>query len=380
MHNQDSDSPKRKSIDSFRSRGKSGGAATRGSSRHNSNNDLFTAVHDLDAEDSRADRKRRKHHHRASQQSRAARSQMEVYWSLVECRILLQRSIIARGALPQQQRQQPSQQPSGHDDSLTAPSHRQPDRATSAAIVLQCNDLLAKLLEARRLLRFDGERGEQRSHGGCTSIDYAPAVKSNRTELSPVLAAVLQAEYSTVREGWKEVLNRRQRDVMLHSGLTSKTHYRVLDSTFWQQVEATAAHEQHQRELRWRQSSSSLTSTAVVEFDDSKLYQQLLKDFVSSYQPASSASTAAAAQDHLRRSRQALSASSTGTKKDVDRKASKGRKIRYHDIPKLQHFTFPVSRGGALGHRGGGSSVALLDEDEWFRSLFGGTSGSANRG
>ena len=50
------------------------------------------------------------------------------------------------------------------------------------------------------------------------------------------------------------------------------------------------------------------------------------------------------------------------SKKQVDRRASKGRKIRYKEIPKLVNFTFPLSR----------SNNSNLDQDEWFQSLFGG--------
>jgi hypothetical protein len=52
-------------------------------------------------------------------------------------------------------------------------------------------------------------------------------------------------------------------------------------------------------------------------------------------------------------------------KKQVDRKASKGLKIRYVEIPKLVNFTFPISR----------ESKTSLNEDEWFQSLFGGAAG-----
>ena len=45
---------------------------------------------------------------------------------------------------------------------------------------------------------------------------------------------------------------------------------------------------------------------------------------------------------------------SSTPKKQVDRKASKGRKIRYAEIPKLINFTFPISR----------ANTTNLDEDE----------------
>jgi hypothetical protein len=61
---------------------------------------------------------------------------------------------------------------------------------------------------------------------------------------------------------------------------------------------------------------------------------------------------------------QRLKHSQAGTKKMVDRKASKGRKIRYNEVTKLVNFTFPLSRPA--------NANSNLDQGEWFRSLFGG--------
>jgi hypothetical protein len=65
---------------------------------------------------------------------------------------------------------------------------------------------------------------------------------------------------------------------------------------------------------------------------------------------------------------QRLKHSQAGTKKMVDRKASKGRKIRYNEVTKLVNFTFPLSRPA--------SANSNLDQGEWFRSLFGGAGNS----
>jgi hypothetical protein len=58
----------------------------------------------------------------------------------------------------------------------------------------------------------------------------------------------------------------------------------------------------------------------------------------------------------------------SGAKKMVDRKASKGRKIRYNEVVKLVNFTFPLSRPA--------NANSNLDQGEWFRSLFGGAGNS----
>jgi hypothetical protein len=65
---------------------------------------------------------------------------------------------------------------------------------------------------------------------------------------------------------------------------------------------------------------------------------------------------------------QRLKHSQAGTKKMVDRKASKGRKIRYNEVTKLVNFTFPLSRPA--------NANSNLDQGEWFRSLFGGAGNS----
>jgi hypothetical protein len=65
---------------------------------------------------------------------------------------------------------------------------------------------------------------------------------------------------------------------------------------------------------------------------------------------------------------QKLKHSQAGTKKMVDRKASKGRKIRYNEVTKLVNFTFPLSRPA--------NANSNLDQGDWFRSLFGGAGNS----
>ena len=150
----------------------------------------------------------------------------------------------------------------------------------------------------------------------------------------------MESEFETEKNVWKEVLNRRHKEVRLHAGLAAKSQFRVLDASFWEQVESTVRHQQ-------RQESHGSSSSTV---DDSKVYQQLLKEFVSSHPSA--------AQNGGRSS---STSSSRRTVNQVDRRASKGRKLRYNPIPKLVNFTYPLSR-----------PAAILEEDAWFQSLFGG--------
>lgn len=348
---------------------------------------LFSAVRALDAEDSREEAKRRKRSHRLVEQSRAAQSQDSLYWSLVECRIVLQRSV---AGLHKWRREQHQQLPETESERKVGVAEDAAD--PSSEFVKQCDELLVRLLEGRRILNRkqsgsgEGQEGSDDEERDEDAVDYASIVGTTENrdaddeDPAEPLENVLQTEYDQLREGWKEVLNKRHSDVRLRSGITSKTQFKVVDSSFWQQVEATAEHEHQHHQLRTSAAaarSSSSDDGSRPTFDDSKVYQQLLKDFLSSHHGASSGAAAGAgseAQERLLRRRREKEQQSSSKKADVDRKASKGRKIRYHDIPKLQHFTFPIARGAGVG--GGGSAnpaaTTLLDEDEWFRSLFGG--------
>jgi len=148
----------------------------------------------------------------------------------------------------------------------------------------------------------------------------------------------------------------------------------------------------------------------LSKFDDSKLYQQMLKDFISSSQSNGGSSSSGRnksgmtmdpAHEAAERLKRAMRKKSGGGDGDadltsllmaeratadaianpngsmieqgganairkkaaatVDRRASKGRKIRYAVNPKLVNFTFPVSR-----------PEPMIEEDVWFKSLFGG--------
>jgi hypothetical protein len=143
-------------------------------------------------------------------------------------------------------------------------------------------------------------------------------------------------------------MNQRYKDLKLHAGLTAKAQFKLLDSDFWQQVESTVSYEMSTVRNN-KQNEEKVEESSL--FDDSKLYQHLLQDFLMTSNNNTMTSGSAG---------QTMSNSKGKPKKDVDRKASKGRKIRYQTIPKLVGFTFPVYR-----------KEAVMDEEEWFQSLFG---------
>jgi protein AATF/BFR2 len=319
---------------------------------------IFDAVASLEIQDRTFERKSRhgihNHQNRDVQRSMAAQAQTSIYSSLVESRILLQRSLLC---MAQQQQQEPLEP----TEDVVSKQHS-PTTTTDTAAIEQCNEILAQLLQARHLLSHSPPPQEE---------DYPALVGCNNED---VLNERLQLEYDQHRDVWKEVLDRRHRDVRLHSGaLTNKTQFRVIDSSFWQQVESTVQHDHVRAEQQQQQHGHTTRSDGnhpgYTLFDDSKVYQQLLKDFVDISQAnlANGPDIASGKRLHAKNKKAV-----TTTKANVDRKASKGRKLRYTELTKLRNFTFPIRRSYHS------YNDTFLDEDAWFRSLFGGVGGRGN--
>jgi hypothetical protein len=200
---------------------------------------MFDSVKLLESQDAQAAKKRHVSTKRDLARSKAATGQTKVYGSLMECRIMLQRSIQTVHA-----------ESAKSNDSNNSDDENENDEA-----VEKCNQLLAKLLEARERLVPSVSDEE---------TDYNELTADND---SSQLEQKLQNQYDTCRQEWKQTLNRRHKDVRLHAGLTAKAQFRVMDSSFWEQVDATVQHEQ----LRGK------TDDTRNVFDDTKVYQHLLK-------------------------------------------------------------------------------------------------------
>ena len=206
---------------------------------------------------------------------------------------------------------------------------------------------------------------------------------------------------------------------------TSKFQSKAVDISFWEQVQGGIEHEMFKQRTTANSSGGNNSGSQTLhdsdeeedddddkvgqslQYDDSKLYQQMLKDFISS----SSTTTGGGGDSSSRSNKRGLSIDpateaaqrlkrvmrkktgnadvdltslltndNTGStaldgtqvmmmmKKNkksntntVDRRASKGRKIRYTINPKLVNFTFPIER-----------AEPMIGNDVWFKSLFGG--------
>ena len=274
----------------------------------------------------------------------------------------------------------------------------------------EVDSLLENLLVARRELlghemksetEEKDESGDSDSDGSDDDVDYAQLLSQETDDSSSdgseeddddddnnTLSTQLQNEYESLRTSWKTILNKHHSNLALHSGMSvnsSKFQSKAVDLSFWDQVKFATS-----------QNTVDSTKKAKKEFDDSKLYQQMLKDFISQSSSGSGGSAAGGkrvdpaheAAERLKRAMRKKNGvdgdvdlstllltkeggasnlpSATGgaavTKKaNVDRRASKGRKIRYTVHPKLVNFTFPVAR-----------PEPMIKEDIWFKSLFGG--------
>jgi protein AATF/BFR2 len=331
------------------------------------------------------------HHHdndmnnyKQKQRAAAVQAQTNIYSRLIECRILLQRSMTT---ISQQQ----------HQDDATSlhntkeQEERKEDKSYDN-VINQCNSILIKLLEGRKLL-------SQTSNVMIDdSVDYQSLVNQSGTSDSnsnSILNTHIRNEYDQYRTVWKDVLNRRHYDLQLHSGVLTnkKTKFNIIDTSFWQQVQSTFQHEiirkqqQQQGQLHNNVNDPSqdnhYQNHSYVLFDDTKIYQQMLKDFVDATTSDQSQTNSNNSILQQRKMLQHHHKNKTQQQKImIDRKASKGRKVRYHTIDKLTNFTFPIQRRNfSISHASSTTaydSNVFLDDDAWFRSLFGGSSGSSS--
>ena len=275
-------------------------------------------MQELDEEDAIALKTQKSSSQRRKQSGLAAISQQNIHNKLVEVRILLQRATQGDKTLD------------NDDEAL-------------GATIQHCNDLLKNLLQARDtvLRRYDRDEDDD------LRTDYDELLADN-----VAFQRKLEEDFVECEKEWESVLNQRHKEVRLHSGLTSNSHFRVLDSTFWEQVQQSVKHEE------FVQKNSQGENNTTDCFEDSKVYQQLLKDFLSSADSSKQSNDSKLQHKTLDKRR---------TVNSVDRRASKGRKIRYTPIPKLEKFTFPLSRQ---------TTSHMLGEEAWFQSLFGGATGT----
>ena len=406
-------------------------------------NKLFTTLASIEQTDKQASQRRKQTITNSYAQSLAASNQCKINSILLELRILTQRCLSEAEGL------------AVHDDNGDGSGNVEDGRVQE-----EVDALLENLLVARRELMGKDELGDGSDEGeeSMDNIDYAKMIqqqnytkdvdvsssssssddndnddsscKNNRGGIKSnnLLTAQIQNEYSSLRTQWKTILNKHHSNLALHSGMSvnsSKFQSKAVDVSFWEQVQGSIEHEMFKQRTTANSNCSNNSGSSALhdgdeedddeddkvgqslQFDDSKLYQQMLKDFISSSATTTggggdsssrsnkrglSIDPATEAAQRLKRAMRKktgnadvdltslLTNDNTGTtaldgtqvmmmmKKNkksntntVDRRASKGRKIRYTVNPKLVNFTFPIER-----------AEPMIGNDVWFKSLFGG--------
>jgi len=270
--------------------------------------------------------------------SLATKSQYKIHTSLIECRILLQRALVA-----QQENQHDEQEIDGGDTK------------SNDKVETQLDKLLEKLLNTRNTLCQD-----LISRDDSDISDDDDDNDDDEKESQVDSEDSHQKSYLKLQKRWKSVLDRhydnmnitkRYKSTSSHNNNTDTKfgNLQILDQSFWSQVESTVKH---------NAILESSTSSEENRFDDMKVYQHMLQEYISLSAERGNNDAAAMATSRLRLANKKKSK----TNEDVDRKASKGRKIRYVVHEKLKNFTFPVQR----------ESNSIMDEDILFKSMLGG--------
>lgn len=104
-------------------------------------------------------------------------------------------------------------------------------------------------------------------------------------------------------------------------------------------------------------------------YDDRAFYSLLLKTFITANQSNHANNNALGLNaDDLAQLKQYKRAKTTN--KHIDRKASKGRRIRYTVHQKLAHFMFPIPKAVLVANSVSGGVSAMVDSDRLLASLF----------
>ena len=298
---------------------------------------LFSSIAQLESADAQSHKNSRTATKSAIAKAKAAKSQLELHHKLIEMRILLQRVIQhASEAVAASEHEDTDLEQENRSDS----EEEDQEKTDLTSIVNSGKNMLQQLQVARQ-----------------TMLQHSPVLSNNNEQDS----SNSQDSYAKCRdEQWKPILNQRQHNLRLRSGtITMKLakKFQVVDQTFWDQIQGIMAHERLLNSTKTTQNYQDGDNKIALIYNDGKVYQNMLKDFIAASTTTNTSSNSAS--DTIK-AMQARLQKQAKSKKKVDRKASKGRKIRYNIHDKLANFTFPVMR-----------QVPAIQEDVWFKTLFG---------
>jgi protein AATF/BFR2 len=265
----------------------------------------------------------------------ATKKQRKTFDSLLNCRIRLQKAMISTNSMVAD----------AHKEDTAPEESIQAAETAALALLNNLTDLRSSLDEAR-----SGQKRKRTPFtSSTTSSDIWESIKASEFANSKHRKTTLEKWSAKTRGATaapsKGRLNMEVQQTLtdvLESQLTNSTHYITRTQT--------------PRSCAPLQSASSRSTDADI-YDDADFYGLLLKELLEQRSADLAASGAAefVVQAPWQVAREAK------TKKVVDTKASKGRRLRYTVHEKLQNFMAPEERG-LWGER---------QRDELFSSLFG---------
>ncbi|KAK8210687.1 traub transciption factor family protein [Phyllosticta capitalensis] len=274
-----------------------------------------------------------------AEKGRAVKAQRKTFDSLLNTRIRLQKALVATNSMFAQQAAN-----TNDDDARDDP--------VRAAEEAACN--LWNTLNGLRESLYTSRTGEKRKSVEISTSTPAQEVWSHmnsyETESLPQRQAVLE-KWNAKARGVSALSTKSKLNNTAQQGLVDILASQLADSS--RLVQKTRM----PRSCAPLQANAGITESADI-FDDADFYGLLLKELLER-RSEETASGALAGMSfnvpHWQAAREAK------TKKQVDTRASKGRKLRYTVHEKLQNFMAPEDRG-AWGER---------QAEELFTSLFG---------
>jgi hypothetical protein len=344
----------------------------------------------LEESDKRASTKRRKQFtSHTLPKSLATKSSYDIHTNLIESRILLQRTLTNYSDYAADADGDASTSSNGNDDEN---------------IEKGLNKLLDKLVEARNMLcghtirsskDGDDEEGSNSDESNETkdeSDDEDDNNNNNNNDDDDDDDDKFQKDYNKLQKKWKTTLNRHYENMNISKRYNSKRDakqnskfFQVVDQSFWSQIENTVQHnmllEEHtQIKNKNDDDLDSSTSdgipndnksnTITLAFDDSRIYQHMLQEYITLSTERTTSNATSMAEHRLKLA--SSKANRKTNKEDIDRRASKGRKIRYVVHDKLKNFTFPLQREVNRFTSGQNTTHAIMDENVLFKSMMGG--------
>ncbi len=289
-------------------------------------------ISSLEESDKKASKKRKKQFNSHTlPKSLATKSLYNIHTNLIECRILLQRALTCYD-----------------DENVNDATRTNKGLERLLNQLVNSRDILCKQVLQKQTSPTDDEDDTSSNHD-----DDA---------------------YNKLKNQWKTILNRQHDNLNITKRFNNKKDsnskfFQVVDQSFWTQIDNTVQHNKilDQHDQIQNNDNGDGTSKPKVSFDDSKIYQHMLQEYITLSTERTTNNATSIAEHRLK----LASENKKKNKDDVDRRASKGRKIRYVVHEKLQNFTFPLQREVV-----GRNNHVIMDEDVLFKSMMGGVSSS----